>query len=127
MSFSRREPSNRRKVYLNLSDSIESQLRDAYAKRHEARAETQISVGNKLGVGRSVVNRRLLGRTNMTIETLSDMVWALGQCIKVDIFNPYDKPSNEPRIISEHALRLDGAMVSATSTTTARIQFDASA
>ena len=123
MSFSRRPPSNRHQVYLNLSGSIDSQLRDAYAKRHEAGLDTQVSVGEKLGVGRSVINRRLLGHTNMGIETLADMVWALGYCITVDIFNPFDKPSNEPRVISVHAARTDGATVGVTSLTPAKFQY----
>ena len=123
MSFSRQQPSNRHQIYLNLSGSIDSQLRDAYAKRHDVGIDTQVSIGDKLGVGRSVINRRLLGHTNMGIETLADMVWALGQCIKVDIFNPYDKPSNEPRIISEHAAPTDSATVSGTSITPAKLQY----
>lgn len=123
MSFSRRAPSNRHQIYLNLSGSIDSQLRDAYAKRHDAGIDTQVSVAEKLGVGRSVVNRRLLGHTNMGIETLADMVWALGQCIKVDIFNPYDHPSNEARVISEHATPTDGSTIGATSITPTKLQY----
>lgn len=97
-SFSRK-PNNRRSVYLKLAGEIEGQLRQAYAKRNEQKRETQVSVAEKLGVDRSAVNRRLVGRTNMTIETIADMVWALGHCIKVEIFDPEDHPSNEHRIV----------------------------
>ncbi len=98
----RRKPDNRRAVYLQLVGSIDSQLREAYARLHHEGGETQSSVAAKLGVDRSAVNRRLSGQTNMTVETLADMVWALGQCIKVDIFDPADHPSNEARIVPAH-------------------------
>lgn len=81
----RKQIDNRRQVYLGLVGSIESQLRQAYAKRHAAGEDTQASLGKKLGVDRSVIHRRLTGRSNMTIETLADMIWALGQCIDVQI------------------------------------------
>lgn len=93
-SFSR-TPSGRRSVYLNLAGSIESQLRQAYAKRNEQGKETQSTIAKKLGINRSAVNRRLSGRTNMTIETIADMLWAIGHGIKVEIFDPEDKQSNE--------------------------------
>jgi hypothetical protein len=90
-------------MYLSLSSLIESQLRDAYAARYADGLDTQSTIAAKLGVNRSVVNRRLTGKANTTIETISDMIWALGQCIEVEIFNPYERPSNAARIISEHA------------------------
>ena len=98
MSFSY-QPDNRRSVYLNFIGSLESQLRDAYAKRCEAGEETQASLANKLGVHRSVVNRRLSGGVNMTIETLSDMIWALGNCVEVRIFDPHEHPTNQRRVV----------------------------
>lgn len=78
----------RRATYLNLVGSIELQLRDAYARLYESGTENQTTIANKLGVGRSVINRRLTGQNNMTIETLADMVWALDRAIKVDIYDP---------------------------------------
>lgn len=87
----------RRKVYLALSSSIEGQLREAFARLHEEGGLTQASVAARLGVNRSEVNRRLSGRRNMTIETVADMVWALGQCIDVNIFDPAERPEeNNP-------------------------------
>lgn len=89
-------------MYLDLAGAIEGQLRQAYAKKSDAGAETQSSLAAKLGVDRSVVHRRLTGRTNMTIETIADMVWALGHCIKIDIFDPAERVGNEHRIVPEH-------------------------
>ena len=34
----------------------------------------------------------------MTVETIADMVWALGQCINVNIFDPSEVDSNDFKI-----------------------------
>ena len=88
MPSSHRLPNARRKTFLNLSSQIEGQLREAYDKKFEAGQVNQSSLANKLGVNRSAINRRLLGHTNMTIETIADMVWGLDHAIKVEIFDP---------------------------------------
>lgn len=75
-------------MYLKLSGSIESQLRDAYARRFEVGRLNQSSIARELDVDRSAIHNRLKGRTNMTIETIADMVWALGHDIDVNIFDP---------------------------------------
>ncbi len=90
-------------MFLALTTSVESQLRDAYAKRHAGGLDNQTTIANRLGIDRSAINRRLLGRRNMTLETIADMAWALGQSISVRIFNPYEYPTNEKIVISEHA------------------------
>ena len=123
MSFSQQPPNNRRQVFLALASQIESKLRDAYAKRHAAGLDTQTSIAEKLGVDRSAVNRRLIGRTNMRTETIADMVWALGQCIDVDIFDPYERPSNAKRVISEHATPITSAVIGATAITPAKLEY----
>jgi hypothetical protein len=88
-------------VYLKLAGDIERQLREAYHSRFESGQETQSSLAKKLGVDRSAVNRRLVGRTNMTIETIADMVWALEHEIAVDISDP----SVQVRTLSNSASR----------------------
>lgn len=97
-SFQRR-PNNRRAIYLQLIGSIESQLRQAFAKRHEKTGLTQAELARKLGVGRSVINRRLSGRSNLTAESIADMAWGLGVCVKVDIFDPADVATNDFMIV----------------------------
>jgi transcriptional regulator with XRE-family HTH domain len=79
-----RRPSGRRRVFLSLIAAIETGLRDAFTKR----GETQTSLAAKLGVNKSVIHRRLTGRNNLTIETIADLVWALGYCIQIRIFDP---------------------------------------
>lgn len=87
MPSSRRTTDDRRKVFLSLSGQIEGQLREAYAKKYQAGLMTQASLANKLGVNRSAIHHRLMGHTNMTIETIADMVWGLGCTIRVEIID----------------------------------------
>ncbi len=74
-----------------LVSRVESQLRDLFIARCDAGDFNQAKLAEKLGVNRSVVNRRLTGRSNMTLETLADMVWGVGGCIDVDIFDPAER------------------------------------
>ena len=75
-------------MFLNLSGQIEGQLREAYDRKFRAGLATQSSLAKKLGVNRSAIHHRLMGHTNMTIETIADMVWALDHNIDVEIFDP---------------------------------------
>lgn len=84
----RTKPDDRRNVFLRLSGQVEEQLRNAYDTRFREGAATQSSLATMLGVNRSAIHRRLTGRSNMTLETIADMVWALGHKIKVVIYDP---------------------------------------
>jgi hypothetical protein len=75
-------------MFLSLSGQIEGQLREAYDRKFQAGLATQSSLAAKLGVNRSAIHHRLMGHTNMTTETIADMVWALDHDIKVEIFDP---------------------------------------
>ncbi|WP_139257118.1 helix-turn-helix domain-containing protein [Methylobacterium sp. yr668] len=88
MSFFRDRNDRRKEIFLSLVGSIETQLRDAFAKKNADGLINQSQLADKLGVDRSAVNRRLTGQTNMRISTLADMIWALDQCIDVKIYDP---------------------------------------
>lgn len=88
-----------RQIYLALVGKVEGQLREIFSKRSEECGLTQSDIARKLDVHRSVVQRRLKGETNMTLETVADMAWAVGACIDVDIFDPKDRPDRN------HSLR----------------------
>ena len=94
-----RKIDTRRKTYLKLAGSIEGQLREAYALRHEQDGLTQQQIADSLGINRSAVHRRLSGRLNMTILTIADLVWALDHDIRVSIV-PNEKhcDGNKPAI-----------------------------
>lgn len=90
MPSSRQAPDPRRLMFLKLSSLIEAQLREAYARKHEKEGLSQSEIARILGVDRSAIHNRLSGKTNMTIETIADMVWALGHDVQVNIFDPCD-------------------------------------
>lgn len=85
-------------MFLALAGRVESELREAFARKHEADGLTQADLATKLDIDRAAVNRRLMGQSNMTLQTVADMCWALGQCIEIDIFDPQDRPTNQRRI-----------------------------
>jgi len=87
-------------MFLNLSGQIEGQLRDAYDRKFQAGLTNQSTLANKLGVNRSAVHHRLMGHTNMTIETIADMVWALDHEIKIEIYDPAAIPGLNYSILS---------------------------
>ena len=49
---------------------------------------TQQEVAEKLGVDRSVVNRRLKGKANLTARSIADFAYALERDIRVDFVDP---------------------------------------
>jgi transcriptional regulator with XRE-family HTH domain len=89
MPFLRR-PSARRRVFLNLIAEIEGGLRAAFIRWSKENNENQSGLADRLGISRSVVSRRLTGRVNLTIATIADMIWAMGYCIRIEIFHPKD-------------------------------------
>jgi hypothetical protein len=106
----------RRQVFLSLISEIERQLREVYDARFRAGVLTQSSIAEKLGVNRSAINRRLTGRTNMTVETLADMVWALECEIDVKIY-PLESAHGRNCISHAHGSASPPATSVATSTT----------
>jgi hypothetical protein len=86
-----------------LAGQIESQLREAYGRKFDAGLATQSSVAAKLGINRSAVHHRLMGHTNMTIETIADMVWALDHAVRVEIFDPSLRPDLNSTVFTQDA------------------------
>ena len=107
LSF-RTQTDERRGLYLRLSGDIERQLRDAYDRRFKAGETTQSSLAATLDVNRSVIHRRLTGRSNMRISTIADMVWGLGHNINVSIY-----PNDEITISNSPTAPLQEAPLSA--------------
>lgn len=87
-SSRRRKTSPRRQMFLKVSGQIEGQLREAYAKKHAAGILNQSSLADRLEVHRSVINRRLSGKANMTEESIADMVWGMDYDIDINIYDP---------------------------------------
>lgn len=45
----------------------------------------QNDIATKLGLDRSIVNRRILGQSNLTLRTIADFAWALDHDIEFDL------------------------------------------
>ena len=75
-------------MFSKLSDQIGQQLKTAYEKKCLAGDFSQSTLATRLNVDRAAISRRLSGKTNMTAETIADLVWALGYDIEVSIFDP---------------------------------------
>lgn len=101
--------SQRRLTFLSLAGQIGSQLRDAYDKKHRKEGLTQTSIASVLGIDKSAVNHRLRGLVNMTIESIADMVWALGYEIRTWIYDPHEFAADA---FAELAVRGDGPALS---------------
>ena len=76
-------------------------MRQAFAEEAVSCGLTQSTLGSKIGVGRSVISRRLKGHTNITLETLADMTWALGREVDVVISKPSARGSNGSTAVAE--------------------------
>ncbi len=52
---------------------VQKELQNAFV----ASGMKQQEIAEKLGVNRSVVNKRLLGEANLTLRTIADLAWAM--------------------------------------------------
>ena len=90
--------------YMNLHDAHNSMIM-AFEKRAADEGLTADQLAQLLDVDKSLISRRLNGRDNLTLKTLSNMATAL-RCKLGILFNPYEaiprsnypvaSPSNPP-------------------------------
>jgi transcriptional regulator with XRE-family HTH domain len=57
---------------------VERALQKAFIEAKKERKLTQQQLAVSLGIDRSAINRRLLGRENLTQRSLAEMAWAMG-------------------------------------------------
>jgi transcriptional regulator with XRE-family HTH domain len=62
--------------------NVERAFQRAFTDAKKQRKLTQQQIAVALGVDRSAINRRLLGRENMTERTLAEMAFAMGYDIE---------------------------------------------
>ncbi|MGQ3047809.1 MAG: helix-turn-helix transcriptional regulator [Niveispirillum sp.] len=89
MSFKSRID-KRRQTYIRLLSEIAHALNQALDEEHVRRGLTQADIARTLGKEKSFVSRKLSGDTNMTLETLADLAYALDRPVHVSL------PSREP-------------------------------
>ena len=69
---------------------VERAFQSAFIEAKKDRKLTQQKIAELLGVDRSVINRRLLRRENMTERTLAEMAWAMDYEIDFKLLNKSD-------------------------------------
>lgn len=89
MSFKSRID-KRRQTYIRLLSEIAHALNQALDEEHARRGLTQADIARTLGKEKSFVSRKLSGDTNMTLETLADLAYALDRPVHVSL------PSRQP-------------------------------
>lgn len=99
MTSSRKAPLNkRRRTYVRLIGEINHVLNEALAQEFERRQLTMTKMGEIIDRDKSFVSKKMNGTTNMTLETLADLAYALNRPVKVTL------PSREPVSGANHKI-----------------------
>ena len=85
MPSSKFEIDTRRKAYIRLVGEISHQLNTALREEYERRGLTRTQMAEILGTDKSFITRKLDGRSNMTLETLADMAYALDRAVAIEL------------------------------------------
>lgn len=85
MPSSRIPMDKRSRTYARLIGSIRHALNQALSEEHERRGLTQADMARTLGRDRSFISRKLAGTSNMTLETLADLAYALDRPVRVEL------------------------------------------
>ena len=75
----------RRRTYVRMIGQIHDALIRALTEEQESRGLTQTGMAEALGASKSFISRKMSGTSNMTLETLADLAFALDRIVKVDL------------------------------------------
>jgi transcriptional regulator with XRE-family HTH domain len=75
----------RRRSYVRLIGEISHALNRALEEEHSKRQLTISEIGRILGKSKSHISRKFRGTSNMTLETLSDLAYALDRPVVVSL------------------------------------------
>jgi transcriptional regulator with XRE-family HTH domain len=89
-----------RQVARFLGD-VERAFQRAFTEAKKERKLTQQQLAVSLGIDRSAINRRLLGRENMTERSIAEMAWAMGYEIEFKLVRRKTISSQEADIAAE--------------------------
>lgn len=107
MTFSNEMPSEisvdkRRRTYVRLIGEISHSLNEALAEENARRQLTQTGMAEALQTNKSFVSRKMSGLSNMTLETLADLAFALDRIVKIQLV-PRSLPAGSNATLSEGA------------------------
>ncbi|HTE42430.1 MAG TPA: hypothetical protein VK629_16530 [Steroidobacteraceae bacterium] len=75
----------RRRTYVRLIGEIRHALNNALQEEFQRRQLTSTGMADILEKDKSFVSRKLNGTSNMTLETLADLAFALDRVIKIQL------------------------------------------
>ena len=75
----------RRRTYVRLIGEIRHALNGALTEENERRGLTRAEIARILGKNKSVITRKFTGTSNMTLETLADLAYALDRPVRVSL------------------------------------------
>ena len=118
MSY-RMQISPRSRKAARFISGVHKQLQSAYI-RAAKRGVTQQEIATSLEVDRSTVNKRILGQSNLTLRSISDLAWAMGENVRL-VIEPADREGRnfaEPVIVHTQGSGKTRTVSSVPSTTT---------
>jgi transcriptional regulator with XRE-family HTH domain len=94
----------RRRAYVRLIGKIQHVLNEALGEERKLRKLTRAEVARILGKDKAFVTRKLTGEENMTLETLSDLAFAMDRTIDIKLLpKNWPSQSNYPPSVSTGA------------------------
>lgn len=85
--------------------SVRRTIQKALAEEEKKRGLKQTDIARAIGVHRSVINRELKGRKDITLGRVAELAWAMG---RVPVF---DLPVEEANIVRSNLRRADVAAI----------------
>lgn len=101
--------SARRRTYVRMLGEIRHALLTALAEESAARGLTRTGMARELGRDKSFVTRKLAGTSNMTLETLADLAFALNRPVKVSLPERSGSPDSNSSVVPAADVQPDGA------------------
>lgn len=77
--------SKRRRTFVRLLGEIQHALLTALGEEHSKRGLTRAEIARLIGRDKSFVTRKLTGESNMTLQSLADLAFALDRPVKVTL------------------------------------------
>jgi transcriptional regulator with XRE-family HTH domain len=75
----------RRRTYVRMIGQIHDALMQALCEEQEKRGLTQTGMADALNTNKSFISRKMNGSSNMTLETLADLAFALDRIVEVNL------------------------------------------
>ena len=94
----------RRRKFVRLIGDIQEELHRVLMDEHEVRGITQADIARMLGKDRSFVSRKMSGRSNMTLETIAELAWALDREILFRMPSSEEILGYQPNDVGEEAV-----------------------